>query len=159
MPARGPSLSQFESQSLMWTPTLILPVILAFAQRWFHFCDPSRGRRKRQQPALKLDGFVYHSFDNPVESTGPGAVNDTATLSTSTDAQEPETEGDHSGSQSNSETVGIRSEPLDSLVEGRVWDDSQSADDATAAAPMTVRIESESNHESDLMDLINWLEE
>lgn len=73
----------------MWT-ALTLPVILAFAQRWvstfcslvlpiidvlvvdkplkFHFCDPSRGRRKRRMAALRLDGFIHHSFNSPVES-------------------------------------------------------------------------------------------
>ncbi|KAG1853707.1 hypothetical protein DFJ58DRAFT_914171 [Suillus subalutaceus] len=90
----------------------------------FYFFDPSRGRcpkRRRAQATLKLDGFVYHSFDGPAKS--PAAVNDTAIVeSTSTDAQDkPATEGDHSGSHSNSEIVGVRSDPLRSLVVDRVW--------------------------------------
>ncbi|KAG1774500.1 hypothetical protein EV702DRAFT_1047664 [Suillus placidus] len=120
----------------------------------FTLCDPSKGRRKRCQATLKLDGFVYHTFDDPVES--PGTVNDTAMIvSTSTDAQledKPATEEDHSCSQGNLEIAGVRLEPSSSLVVDRVWhDDSQSADDhdnlnvatmsqaaAAASAPTTI---------------------
>ncbi|KAG2739894.1 hypothetical protein P692DRAFT_20881405 [Suillus brevipes Sb2] len=152
-------------------------VALAFAPRWFHFCDPSRGRRKRRQAALKLDGFIYHTFSGSIESLG--AVDNTATISTSAPQDEPEAERDHSGSQGNPESVGIRPELSDGVVVDRIWHDnsqpvddasqpvddtSQSADDAipaaaAAAAPTTVAVESDSNYESEFMDFINWPEE
>lgn len=191
-------------------------VALAFAQRWvstfcssvlttinvlvagkplkFHFCDPSRGRRKRRQAALKLDGFVYHTFSGSIESecdfllfstansndgryffAGLGAVNNTATISTSAPKDEPEAERERPSSQGNSESVGTRSEPLDGAVVDRIWhDNSQPIDDASqpvddaipataaaaaSAAPTTVAVESDSNYESDFMNFINWPEE
>ncbi|KAG2738953.1 hypothetical protein P692DRAFT_20823168 [Suillus brevipes Sb2] len=145
-----------------------------------HFCDPSRAR-KRRQATLKLGGFVYHRFDDAVENP-PVAVShsDTTTVeSTSTDAQdtEPATEVDRSISQIGiSEIVGVRSdsEPSSSLqvVADSVWhsNDSKSLDaavaalvaqieDALRALPPPRVEESESDSESELMDLINWPED
>jgi hypothetical protein len=173
-------------------------VLVANKPLKFHFCDPSRGRRKRRQAALKLDGFIYHTFSGSIESehnfllcsiasfndgryffAGLGAVDNTATISTSAPQDEPEAERDHSGSQGNPESVGIRPELSDGVVVDRIWHDnsqpvddasqpvddtSQSADDAipaaaAAAAPTTVAVESDSNYESEFMDFINWPEE
>jgi hypothetical protein len=81
----------FRSRSLVWTAllssasdlcvrttmgkricSLVFPMIdalVADKPLKFHFCDPSRGRRKRRMAALRLDGFIHHSFTNgPVKS-------------------------------------------------------------------------------------------
>ncbi|KAG1786350.1 hypothetical protein EV424DRAFT_1356766 [Suillus variegatus] len=151
----------------------------------FNFCDPSRGRRKRNQTTRKLDGFIHYSF-KPVEVESPAAVSvnhgDAAIIvesaSTSNAKDKPRAKEDHSfqvGSQSNVETVEVRSEQPSSLVvdhhDGvQVWlghDDSESESQladhpaavAQAATAPTVRVESESEQDLDLMEFINWPED
>ncbi|KAG1867053.1 hypothetical protein C8R48DRAFT_772244 [Suillus tomentosus] len=150
----------------------------------FHLCDPSRGRRKRKQTTRRLDGFVHHSFDEPVEVESPAAVSvnrdDTAIVvestSTSKAQDKPATEEDsfRVGSQSNSGNVGVRSEqlPVSSVVDhgvrvGPGHDDSKSESQladhpaavAQAATAPTFRVESESEQDLDLMEFINWPED
>jgi hypothetical protein len=145
----------------------------------FYFCDPSTRchRTKRRQATVKLDGFVHHSFGNPVERkrhsfsiasfhndgrnffAGLAAANDTTTVKfTSTDAQDkPATERDHSDSRRNSETVGVKSQPLTSLVVNRVWhDDSQSADTAAAAQALLLLHRQSRYKPRQTTDQIRW---
>lgn len=117
---------------------------------------------------------------------GPAAVSvnhgDAAIIvesaSTSNTKDKPRAKEDHSfqvGSQSNVETVEVRSEQPSSLVvdhhDGvQVWlghDDSESESQladhpaavAQAATAPTVRVESESEQDLDLMEFINWPED
>ncbi|KAG2745120.1 hypothetical protein P692DRAFT_20877399 [Suillus brevipes Sb2] len=134
----------FRSRSLVWTALLssasdlCVRTTMADKPLKFHFCDPSRGRRKRRMAALRLDGFIHHSFTNgPVKMSTPIEPGRDKT----------ETERDHSGAQN------ATPEPA-----------AQAQVDAAAAAPAAtaptaVRVDYESSLELDMMGLINWPEE
>ncbi|KAG2108997.1 uncharacterized protein F5147DRAFT_773332 [Suillus discolor] len=116
----------------------------------FQFVDPSKGRHKQHQNALKLDRFVYHSFDGP--HAGP-AVNDRMTVSTSSRAKDkPEVE--HPAKRS--------SEPLVNVdlcchchCHAKSHSEAVGAMAVAAAVPTSTVMESD----PDLMDFINWPEE